>query len=97
MLESSIPHEGRQLTSRGVVNQLAIGEHVEITHEVKVGLQRWTTVTRGRVKKIERRRHGLHFRRNVDDKVFSDLLVLEKDDGSLTTITVDEFTQLRKL
>ena len=40
----------------------------------------------------ERRRHGLHFRRNLDDKVFSDMIVLKRDDGELTTVTMDEYT-----
>ena len=33
----------------------------------------------------ERRRQGLHFRRNPDDKVFADMIVLKRDDGELTT------------
>ena len=45
----------------------------------------------------ERRRQGLHFRRNQDDKVFADMIVLKRDDGELTTITMDEFTQLRRV
>ena len=51
----------------------------------------------GKVLRRERRRHGLHFRRNPDDKVFSDVLILSRDDGELTTVTIDEYTQLRKL
>ena len=47
--------------------------------------------------RTERRRHGLHFRRNNDDRVFSDIIVLARDDGELTTMTLDEFSQLRKL
>lgn len=88
---------GWDVTTRDAVNELQPGDRVEITHEVKVGQQVWTTTTVGAVDRIERRRHGLHFRRNPDDKVFSDMIVLRLDDGSLTTITVDEFTQLRKL
>ena len=45
----------------------------------------------------ERRRHGLHFRRNTDDKVYSDVLILARYDGELTTVTIDEYTRLRKL
>ena len=45
----------------------------------------------------ERRRQGLHFRRNGDDKVFSRLIILQLADGALTTITMDEFTELRRL
>ena len=84
-------------TTRDEVNALAPGDRVEIVHEVKVGLSRWNATTVGTVDRVERRRHGLHFRRNADDKVFSDMIVLKLDDGSLTTITLDEFTTLRKL
>ncbi|MDX1961916.1 MAG: hypothetical protein SFX18_02105 [Pirellulales bacterium] len=76
---------------------LQAGDTVEVTHEVKVGLKRWSTVTRGKVLRIERRRHGLHFRRNPDDKVYSDLLVLDRGDGELTTVTLDEFSAVRKV
>jgi hypothetical protein len=51
----------------------------------------------GRVLRRERRRHGLHFRRHPDDKVYSDVLILARDDGELTTVTMDEFTRLRRV
>ena len=67
-------------------------------HEVKVGSSKtWKTRTVGTVVNTERRRQGLHFRRNPDDKVFADMIVLKRDDGELTTITMDEFTELRRL
>lgn len=84
-------------TTRNELNRLKLGDRVEIAHEVKVGLKRWTTTTVGTVERIERRRHSLHFRRNADDKVFSDLLVLRLDDGQLTTVTIDEFSELKKI
>ena len=83
--------------SRDLFSRLVPGERVEIVHSVKVGQQTWTTTTVGKVVRTERRRHGLHFRRNRDDKVFSDLIVLTRDDGELTTVTLDEFTTLRRL
>jgi hypothetical protein len=71
---------------------------VEVIHGVQVGSSaNWTTKTTGKVLRRERRRHGLHFRRNVDDKVYSDVLILARDDGELTTVTIDEFTRLRRL
>ena len=85
------------VTTRDQINALVAGDRVEVVHEVKVGMQVWTTTTQGTVDRIERRRHGLHFRRNPDDKVFSDMIVMRLDDGSLTSVTVDEFTQLRKV
>ncbi len=89
--------EHNELTTRDEVNSLREGDRVEITHEVKVGLKVWSTTTIGTVERIERRRQGLHFRRNMDDKAFCDLIVLRLPDSSLTTVTMDEFSRLRKL
>jgi hypothetical protein len=84
--------------TRGLYEQLEPGDRVEVVHGVTVGSSgAWTTTTVGKVLRRERRRHGLHFRRNADDKVFSDVLILARDDGELTTVTIDEYTRLRKL
>ena len=80
-----------------VFETLQAGDRVELQHEVKVGSQRWQTKTTGTVVRTQRRRHSLHHKRNDDDKVFSDLIVLQRDDGELTTVTLDEFSVLRKL
>lgn len=78
-------------------DELKPGDRIEVEHRVTVGARQWTTRTRGTVVRIERRRHGLHFRRNFDDKVYSDTILLELPDGELTAITVDEFTVLRAM
>ncbi len=73
------------------------GDRVEVTHEIKVGFRHWSSQTLGTVVAKDRRRHSLHFNRNFDDKVYSDVLILRRDDGELTTITLDEFSELRKV
>jgi hypothetical protein len=73
------------------------GDRVEVTHEVKVGFRHWSTKTIGTLVSKDRRRHALHYNRNFDDKVFSDILVLKRDDGELTTVTLDEFSEVRKV
>ncbi len=84
--------------SRSLYEQLQPGDRVEVVHGVTVGsTAKWTTTTVGKVLRRERRRHGLHFRRNPDDKVYSDVLILSRDDGELTTVTIDEFTRLKRL
>jgi hypothetical protein len=82
--------------SRTLFDQLQPGDRVELEHTVTVGMQHWVTKTAGAVVRTERRRHGLHHQRNFDDKVFSDLIVLKLPDGELTTVTLDEFTVLRR-
>jgi hypothetical protein len=84
-------------SGRDLFSLLKPGDRVEIEHQVKVGMQTWTTTTRGTVVRTERRRHGLHYRRNWDDKAFSDVILLQRDDGELSTATLDEFTTLRRV
>jgi hypothetical protein len=79
------------------VAQLQPGDRIEVDHEVKVGMTRWHTKTVGEVVRTDRLRHSLHFDRNFDDKVWSDIIVLKREDGELTTVTVDEFTRVRVL
>jgi len=80
-----------------VYNALEPGDRIEVQHEVKVGFRTWMATTVGTVVKKERRRHSLHFNRNFDDKVYSDIIVLKRDGGDLTTVTLDEFSELTKL
>ncbi|HUG71626.1 MAG TPA: hypothetical protein VMM76_28035 [Pirellulaceae bacterium] len=80
-----------------VYHALEPGDRVEVQHEVKVGFRTWMATTVGTVVKKERRRHSLHFNRNFDDKVFSDIIVLKRDGGDLTTVTLDEFSELTKI
>jgi len=89
------------MTPAAGLSQLAFedlkpGDRVRIEHTVTVGKMQWTATTCGKVLRIDRRRHGLHFRRNVDDKVFSDQILLELPDGELTTVTIDEFTTVHR-
>jgi hypothetical protein len=84
--------------ARQLFEELRPGDRIEAVHEVKVGSSKtWSTKTVGTVVHTERRRQGLHFRRNPDDKVFADMIILRRDDGEQTTVTMDEFTELRRL
>ncbi len=84
--------------SSRLFDELEPGDRVEVVHGVTVGSSaKWTTRTAGTVVRTERRRLGLHFRRNPDDKAFSDLIILAREDGELTTVTMDEFTTLRRV
>jgi hypothetical protein len=87
-----------ETAARQLFTELQPGDRIEVAHQVKVGSSKtWTTKTAGTVVNTERRRQGLHFRRAPDDKVFADMIKLRRDDGELTTVTMDEFTDLRRL
>jgi len=80
-----------------VFHSLRPDDRVSVEHVVKVGFRSWNTRTVGTVVNTERLRHSLHFNRNFDDKVFSDIILLKRDDGELTTVTLDEYSTLTKL
>ena len=88
-------NDTQHLETLRTFEKLKQGDQVELEHDVKVGFRSWTTTTSGKVVRAERRRSGLHRDRNFDDKVYSDIIVLQRDDGELTTVTLDEFTRLR--
>lgn len=88
---------GRNLQTLRTYEQLQLGDRIELTHEVRVGMRSWESITKGTVVEVQRRRHGYHHQRNFDDKVFSDSIVVRRDDGELTTITLDEFSTLVKV
>ncbi len=77
-------------------DELKPGDRIEVEHTVTVGQKQRTAKTIGSVVRTERGRHGLHFHRNHDDEAFSDVILLELPDGELTTVTIDEFTVLRR-
>ena len=83
--------------NRELMHRLLPGDRIEVEHEVKVGMRSWTAKTGGEFVLTQRRRHGLHTKRMPDDRVYSDVIVLRREDGELTTVTLDEFTVLRKL
>ena len=88
--------EQTEAETRFLVAQLQPGDQIVVDHEVKVGQTRWHTETTGEVVETTRRRHSLHFDRNFDDRVWSDMILLRRADGELTTVTVDEFTRVRR-
>ena len=70
------------------------GDRITVRHEVKVGFRRWWTEVAGKVVDVRRERHGMHYARATDDGVYHDAIVIEKDDGERTTVTVDDFTEI---
>ncbi len=87
----------QQKETRRTFDALQPGDRVEAIHVVTIGPETWTTTSVGTVVNTERGRHGLHFRRNFDDKVYSDFILMKRDDGELTTLALDEFTTLRRV
>jgi len=77
--------------------ELRPGDRIRVRQRVKVGMKIWDTTVSGVVERTERRREGLHVKRNFDDKAFADMILLRKDGGDeQTTIALDEYSQIER-
>jgi hypothetical protein len=86
----------QQIETRHTFDALKPGDKIAVEHVITIGPKTWTTKSTGTVVSTERGRHGLHYRRNFDDKVYSDFILLRRDDGELTTVALDEFTTVKR-
>ncbi|QDU98945.1 hypothetical protein [Lignipirellula cremea] len=88
-----------EVEMRKLYCELLPGDAVEVIHHVKIGFKEHSTLTRGVVVQRDRRRSGMEggFARNWDDKCWFDHLTLQKANGEVTTVTMDEYTELRRI
>lgn len=77
-----------------LVSSLAPGRKVRITQEIAARHYSFTTPVEGTIVKIERRPTGSWFAHGEADKFWLDRIVLRKADGEITTISLDEHSQL---
>jgi len=92
-----MPATETEVTSRTLFTKLRSGDKVHVDHTIKVGLASWNKSTTGTVVRTERLRNGLHYKRASDDKVYTDHLTLRLEDGELTSVTMDEYTVLKRV
>ncbi|MBN2022781.1 MAG: hypothetical protein JW809_08285 [Pirellulales bacterium] len=76
--------------------ELKAGDRIEVEHAMTIGPTTRPVRTVGTVVRTERRLQGMHFARHHDDEVFTNAILIELPDGELTTVTMDEFTVLRR-
>jgi hypothetical protein len=74
--------------------QLRPGAKVTVTQHIPHGNKDWSQDVSGTIVGFEQRRTGSWFAHSKDDKLWLDRLVIRKADGELTTLNLDEFSQL---
>jgi hypothetical protein len=73
------------------------GQRVRITQTVKVGSQSWPATVEGIIRDVQVLITGLATQRNPDDIVSAATVHFMKDNQELSSITVDERTQIETL
>jgi len=80
-----------------VRRQLAPGTRVRITQQIAARHYSWASAVEGVVVTYAQQETGSWFAHSKDDKLWLDRLVLRKDDGELTTLNLDDYSNVHVL
>lgn len=70
------------------------GARVRVTQQIAARDYAWMSEVRGTVVSYEQKQTGSWFAHARGDKLWLDRLTLRKDDGELTTLVLDEFSNI---
>ncbi len=76
---------------------IALGRKVRITQEITARHYSFSTPVEGTIVRIERKPTGSWFAHGESDKLWLDRIVLQKADGEISTISLDEHTSITPL
>ena len=79
------------------LNGLKPGDRIRTVQRVRVGSRQWTTTTDGVFRDLNYLQTGLATQRVPDDDIVVPLVHFTKDNGELTSITLDEHSQVTRL
>jgi hypothetical protein len=74
--------------------QLVPGAKVRVVQHILRGPKVWDADVRGTVVAFEQRPTGSWFAHAKDDRLWLDRLVIRKDDGEISTLNLDQYTEI---
>src|SRR5947199_5054296 len=74
--------------------QLVPGAIVEVTQQIPHRDRVWTNRIRGTVVSYQQKQTGSWFAHSKDDKLWLDRLVIRKADGEITTLILDDYSNV---
>jgi len=77
-----------------LLRRLPPGQRIRITQTVRVGLQQWTTTVAGAFRHVDYLVTGLATERVPEDEIVVPAVHFTKDNGELSSITLDEHTRI---
>ncbi len=77
--------------------QLLPGTKVKVTQQIAARHYSLTSETVGTILRFDQRTTGSWFAHSKGDKLWLDRLLIQKADGELTTLNLDEFTHVETM
>ena len=80
-----------------MLSQLAPGKRVRVRQQIAARDYSWTAEVRGTIVSFDQRATGSWFAHSKNDKLWLDRLLLQKEDGELTTLNLDDYSHVELL
>ena len=74
--------------------RLKPGVRVKVTQQIAARDYAWTSEVRGTVMDFRQKQTGSWFAHSKNDKLWLDRLTIRKDDGEITTLNLDDYSQI---
>ena len=81
----------------GIHRQLVPGARVRVTQQIAARHYAWASAVEGVVVEYSQKETGSWFAHSKDDKLWLDRLVIRKDDGEITTLNLDDYSNVHVL
>jgi hypothetical protein len=93
---STIPSATRPVSPEltAILRALQPGQRIRITQTVRVGMKQWTTVVMGAFRNVNYLATGLATRRVAEDDIVVVCVHFTKDNGELSSVTLDEHSKV---
>ena len=75
--------------------QLTPGARVKVTQQIPARDYAWSTAVTGTIVGYEQKQTGSWFAHSKNDKLWLDRLTLRKDDGEISTLILDEYSNVQ--
>ena len=92
--EVTLPTKELDASLRQLLAGLKPGQRIRITQSVRVGDREWTTTVEGVFRQLNYLATGLSTERVPEDDIVMPLVHFTKDNGELSSITLDENSKL---
>jgi hypothetical protein len=79
---------------KATLESLQPGQRIRITQKIRVGRRSWTTTVEGTFRDVNYLATGLSTERVPEDDIVVPTVHFTKDNGELTSVTLDENTRL---
>ncbi|MGD0767352.1 MAG: hypothetical protein ABSB42_03920 [Tepidisphaeraceae bacterium] len=75
--------------------QLVPGAKVKVVQQIAARDHSWSSEVSGTIVEFEQKQTGSWYAHSKDDKLWLDRLTLVKPDGEITTLNLDEFSDVK--